>query len=431
MRMVGTPKKARFEGVFLHAHRPSMVISAAAVLWGVPVSLHAQSVGDVLAGPDSTPSLLASDDEKKDDVLDVDLQYSWSERKASLKDRTGLDFGFDYNALGFVASDSLGEDTAGGGAFRFFGAWELVGRGSENNGSLVFKFENRHRYGNVAVTDFGSELGYAGLVSSVFSDQGWRTTHLYWEQNFADGRGVVYAGWLDVTDYVDVYALASPWQGFSNLAFQTGSGTIGGLPDGALGAAAGYFLNDNIYVAAGVADANADPTDPLAGWDTLFGQGETFKTFELGWTTGQKARFVNNAHVTVWQIDEREEAGTPEGQGVAFSFSQLVGQHWFPFLRGGWSDGGGSLYEAAASVGFGYTKDPSRSILGVGVNWSRPNEETFGVDLDEQVTIEAFQKWQLTEGIELTPSIQLIQNPALNPEEATLALFGLRLRAAF
>ncbi|WP_163886822.1 carbohydrate porin [Aliiruegeria sabulilitoris] len=423
--------KARLDGVFVQVHRSSIAISAAAVLLVVPVSLHAQSAGDVLSGPDSTPSLLASDDQEKDDVLDVDLQNAWSERKASIKDRTGLDFGFDYNALGFVASESLGEDTAGSGAFRLFGSWELAGRGSENNGSLVFKFENRHRYGNVAVTDFGPELGYAGLVSSVFSDQGWRTTHLYWEQNFAEGRGVAYVGWLDVTDYVDVYALASPWQGFSNLAFQTGSGTIGGLPDGALGAAAGYFLNDNIYVAAGVADANADAADPHAGWDTLFNQGETFKSFEIGWTTGQKARFVNNAHLTFWQIDEREEAGTPEGHGVAFSVSQIVGEHWFPFLRGGWSDGGGSLYETALSTGFGYSQDPSRSILGAGINWSRPNEETFGAVLDDQITVEVFQKWQLTEGFELTPSIQIIQNPAFNPDEDMIALFGLRFRAAF
>ncbi len=414
-----------------YATRAKIGLWASVLFFGLPVSLHAQSAKEVLSGPDSTPSLLASDGQDKNDVLDTDLQKTWSDRKAAIKEKTGLDFGFDYNALGYAASDSLGEDSAGSGAFRLFGSWELAGRGSANNGSLVFKFEHRHKFGDVPVTGFGAELGYAGLVSSVFSDQGWRTTHLYWEQNFAQGRGVAYVGWLDVTDYVDVYALASPWSGFSNLAFQTGSGTIGGLPDGSLGAAAGYFLNDNVYVAAGIADANADAADPLAGWDTLFGDGETFKSVEIGWTTGQEARFVNNAHLTFWQIDEREEAGTPEGHGVAFSVSKIVEDHWFPFLRGGWSDGGGSLYEAALSAGFGYTQDPSRNILGVGVNWSRPNEDTFGSGLDDQITVEVFQKWQLTESIELTPSIQIIHNPAFNPSEDTIALLGLRARIAF
>jgi porin len=235
------------------------------------------------------------------------------------------------------------------------------------------------------------------------------------EQLFAEGRGAVYLGLLDTTDYTDAYALASPWQGFANLAFQTGSGTIGGLPDAALGVAAGYFLNDNFYVGAGIVDANADATDPFS--DSLFDQGETFKSFEFGWTTGSAARFFNNYHLTFWQIDERKEEGTPEGHGVAFSISHVVDEHWLPFLRGGWAHGGDALYEASISAGFGYSQDISSSLFGFGVNWSRPSEDTFGAKLDEQITVEAFQKWQLTEGIELTPSIQYIRNPALNPEE--------------
>ena len=414
----------------LAATRGIMVTGAIFALV-VPSSLHAQSASDVLAGPGSTPALLAADDQERDPVLDVNLQKSWSERKASLKDRTGLDFGLDYISLGYVASESLGEDTAAGGVFRLYGEWELTGRGTENTGTLVFKVENRHRYGAVSAQEFSAELGYVGLVASTYSDQGWRSTHLYWNQNFAEGRGAVYVGWLDITDYVDVYALASPWQGFANLAFQTGSGTMGGLPDSALGAAVGYFLNENFYIGGGIVDANADATDPIAGWDNMFNQGETFKSLEVGWTTGSSARFFNNAHLTYWQIDEREEAETSGGHGVAFSISQVVGEHWLPFLRGGWADAGDSEYEAAVSAGFGYSQDPSRSLLGVGVNWSRPNEDTFGEKLEEQITVEVFQKWQITEGIELTPSIQYIHNPALNPETDSIALFGLRFRAAF
>ena len=391
----------------------------------------AQSAGDVLSGPNSTPETLEADAEEKDDVLDIDRQDGFDAWKSGLKERTGLDFGFDYNALGFLATDSLGKDRSGSGSFRIFGTWELLNRGSPNSGSLVFKFENRHRYGSVAPTDFGGELGYVGLPSSVFSDQGNRVTHLYWEQNFADGLGVSYIGWLDVTDYTDVYALASPWTGFENLAFQTGSGSIGGLPDGALGAMVGGFLSDNYYAAASFADANADPTDPLEGFDTLFDDGETFKTFEFGWTSGGERLFVDNAHVTFWQIDERGDAGTPDGHGVSFSYTRGIDDTWLPFLRGGWAEDGGSLYEASLSAGFGYTQEPGRNLLGVGLNWSRPNDGTFGSGLDDQYTLEAFQRWQITQGVAITPSVQIIHNPAFNPDDDTIALFGLRIRAAF
>lgn len=392
----------------------------------------ADSASQLLSGPGATPDLLARDNSEKDDLLDVNVQERWKSWKEGMKDRSGLDFGLDYNLLGYKATDSLsGRDNATSGVFRLFGTWTPPGLDGANGGSLVFKFENRHAYGDIPPTDLGGEIGYAGLVSSVFSDQHWRTTHLYWQQDFAQGKGTAYAGWLDVTDYLDVYALASPWSGFANLAFQTGSGTIGGLPDGALGAMVGGFLNDNFYAAASIVDANGDATDPLGGFDTLFGEGETFKTLELGWTSDASALFVNNAHVALWQIDARPAAGTNAGHGVAFSFTHVVDDHWLPFIRGGWSEGGGALYEAAVSAGFGYSRDPSRSVLGVGLNWSRPSEDTFGQSLDDQFTLEVFQKLQLTEGFELTPSIQTINNPALYPDKDTIVMLGMRLRVAF
>ncbi|WP_204114502.1 carbohydrate porin [Shimia biformata] len=392
----------------------------------------AESASQSLSGPGATQSVLASDSEDKNDLLGVNGQETWQDRKTRIKDTYGLDFGLDYNALGYKASNSLtGQDNAASGAFRLFGTWSLVDPDGPNTGSLVFKFENRHAYGAIPPTDLGGELGYAGLISSVFSDQGWRATHLYWQQDFADGNATVYAGWLDVTDYLDVYALASPWSGFSNLAFQTGSGTIGGLPDGALGVMVGGFLSDNFYAAASVVDANGDATDPLGGFDTLFGEGETFKTVEFGWTSGADALFLNNAHISLWQIDARSQAGSSEGHGIAFSYTQAVNNRWLPFVRGGWSEGGGSLYEAALSAGFGYSEDPSRSMLGVGVNWSRPNRDTFGTALGDQTTIEIFKQVQLTEGVEITPSIQIIKNPALFPAEDVITLLGLRFRAAF
>ncbi|SDE62209.1 porin [Ruegeria marina] len=397
----------------------------------LPSTVLAQQVSSLLSGPDSTPNLLSSDAQEKDDLLNVDAQQGFDDWKAGIKERFGLDFGIDYNVLGYTASSSLGERKSASGAFRLFGTWDLVNREGPNTGSLIFKFENRHAFTTVPPTGFGGELGYAGLNSSVFSDQGWRATHLYWQQEFAQGRGVAYIGWLDVTDFVDVYALASPWTGFSNIAFQTGSGTIGGLPDGALGAMAGGFLTDNIYASAGIADANADPTDPISGFDTLFDQGETFKSLEIGWTSGAEALFVNNAHLTFWQIDARQQAGTPGGHGIAFSYTHVLGDAWLPFIRGGWADDGGSLYEAAVSAGFGYTRQPGRNLLGVGLNWSRPNDTTFGPNLRDQYTLEVFQQWQLTEGLELTPSVQIIKNPALNPNKDTVALFGLRFRASF
>jgi hypothetical protein len=69
-----------------------------------------------------------------------------------------------------AASDSLGEDNAAGGVFRAYGQWTLVGKDSENTGTLTYKVENRHRLEtDIAPRGLGSEIGYAGLTAVTFS----------------------------------------------------------------------------------------------------------------------------------------------------------------------------------------------------------------------------------------------------------------------
>jgi porin len=401
-----------------------MISAAAAPL------VHAQDAASELAGPDAVTSQLAADEKDKPELLGVDLQNGFDAWKAGVKERTGLGFGIDYLSLGLAATDSLGDSTAASGVFRIYGTWELFNRGKKNDGSLVFKVEHRHAYTDVAPAAFAGELGYAGLTSVGYSDQGLRATHLFWRQRFGDGRGVSYIGFLDTTDYADVYTLASPWTGFANIAFQNGSGAMGGIPDGALGAMVGGFLTNNLYLVGGIADANGDPTDLGDGFDSMLNDFETFKTLELGWVSKQEEVFLNNAHVTLWQIDERNRAGTPDGWGISASITKSTDNCFMPFLRGGWADDGGSFYEASVSAGFGYTPNPGQSMLGVGLNWNRPNRSTFGANLDDQYSLELFQQLQLTEGIELTPSVQVIKNPALDPTDDWSVFFGLRLRAA-
>ena len=147
-----------------------LCIAAATVLLIVTTvvpRLHAQDAASELVAPDAVTSQLATDEKDKPDLLGIDAQAGFDEWKVGVKERTGLDFGIDYNSLGFAAIDSPGKSTAAGGVFRVFGSWELYNRGETNTGSIVFKVENRHTYSDVAPSAFGGELGYAGLTSSV------------------------------------------------------------------------------------------------------------------------------------------------------------------------------------------------------------------------------------------------------------------------
>jgi len=81
--------------------------------------------------------------------------------------------------------------------------------------------------------------------------------------------------------------------------------------------------------------------------------------------------------------------------------------------------------EKSVSVGLGYQKIAGRDLLGVGLNWGEPNKDTLGPGLKDQITLEIFYRFQLAEQFALTPDIQYIQDPALNPNEDSLWIFGL------
>jgi porin len=380
-------------------------------------------------GPSSVDGSLREDDEVRKpwfrlERVDRALQ-PWFGWKGDLNKNYGLSFGLDYSALGQKPSDSLGKDNAAGGIFRFFGNWTVIGRESGNTGSFVFKVEHRHRLGtDIAPQNLGFEAGYLGITGTAFTDYGWGLTNLFWKQRLNQGRISFVAGAADVTDYLDVYGLINPWTSFQNLSFLTNP-TIP-APNQGLGAAVGAMATDNFYVVGGLADTNGDPTEPGLWFDTFFNDNEYFYHFEVGWTTSQDRIYFDNFHLTGWYADERKKAGVESGKGLAFSVAWFVNDTWMPFLRAGYSDGGGALLEATASVGVGYYFKESKDLFGLGLNWGRPPQN----ELDDQYTAEIFYRLQLTQNLAITPDVQLIIDPALNPQESSIWVFGIRARLA-
>jgi porin len=378
-------------------------------------------------GPDSVETRLEKDAEVEG-LFHTRLREPYRDFKKRLAEKTGLSFGLDYSTVFLAASESLGDRDAAGGMVRFFGSWEFLGRGSDHTGALVWKVEHRHRYTDVPPGGFGFNLGSVGLIEPPFNNDEERLTHLYWRQRLDNGRFVVIAGLLDVTDYVDVFALGSPWLHFMNFAFSTGTTTIGLPNDGGLGIAAGAMITDQLYVVTSLSDANADPTDPFQ--DTFFSEHEYFKSLEIGWTTSQDRIYLDNAHVTLWHKDDQGDANVPDGWGIALSFSHYFRDRWMPFLRGGFAEDGGTLTKWSISTGFAYQAVPNRDLLGVGFNWGNPNGNTFGPNLDSQYVLEAFYRFQLTDELAITPDLQLLIDPALTPDADVVWVFGLRGRLA-
>lgn len=121
----------------------------------------------------------------------------------------------------------------------------------------------------------------------------------------------------------------------------------------------------------------------------------------------------------------------PTGCGLAFSFSCLFAEKWEPFVRAGYADDGGALWEKSVSAGLGYYTRKSSDLIGIGLNWSRPSSDTLGPGLDDQYTAEVFYRFHLLKMVAITPDLQLLFDSALNPDKDLIAIFGIRGRISF
>ena len=402
------------------------------VLWVLlfsPGVLLAQNFG----GPDAVENTIEEDAKITGATIKKRATQPWFDWKAKMQQDHGFSIGVDYTALSLTSSKkgASGDDNAASGMVRVFGSWDLVGRGTKNTGALVYKIEHRHSYTDLSPQGFGFDQGYIGLIEPPFSDQGTRWTNLYWRQRLNEGRATITAGLLDATDYLNVYALASPWTGFMNFAFSTGSASMFIPNDAAFGVAGGAMLTDNLFLIGGIVNAWTDSTDPFETVGDFFSENEYFSSIELGWTRSQGRIYQDNMHLTLWHVDESIPAETPGGWGMAFNYSRsLDEERWMPFIRGGYADEGGTLLQKSLSLGLGYNAFGGRDQLGVAINWGEPNEDSFGPDLENQFVFETYYRWQLTEQFAITPDIQYLKDPALNPEYDSLWVFGLRARLA-
>ncbi|WP_068473723.1 carbohydrate porin [Saccharicrinis aurantiacus] len=379
-------------------------------------------------GPDNVERTLEEDQKPKQPFFELGWMQAYFGLKTELHKKTGINYGLDYSAAYFGTNHSIGNNAAGSGMVRLYGSWDLIGKGKNNTGAFIFKLEHRHKYTNTSLKNFGFQSGYVGMVLPPFSDDGFRMTNFYWRQRFANGKISMAVGLLDATDYIDVYGLASPWMHFTNFQFSTGSQTMFVPNDVNLGIALAAYLTENIYLIAGINDTNSDPTKPFKSFETFFSENQYFKSIELGWVNGRDRHYFDNIHVMYWHSDGSNFQASPDGWGLNFSGTWFVNDKLMPFLRGGYAEDGGSILQKSITTGLGHYFADGGHLLAGAIGWGEVNESTWGTGLDNQISMEAFFRFQISTKFALTPDVQFIINPALNSEEDTMFLGGIRAR---
>ena len=389
------------------------------------IGVHTADSG--FSGPASTQSQLEEDDILRDPVFRFpaadEFFGPWHARKQRIGQDHGLAFGVDYNMLSQGLSDSLGDEDGGTvGVLRGYGVWTLFESGEIDYGRLTFKVDHRHKvFSDVAPASLAGEAGYVGVTGTLFSDIGLVLVDFNWQQTFNDGRSGLIVGRFDPNDYMGVLGYANPWTAFSNLATLLNPSVA--FPDAMLGFGGGHRLSDQWYVKGSINDANGVVTETKA----FSGGAEFFKWGEIGWTPSPDQQYLTNIHMVAWHVDEREKAGIDSAHGIMLGANRTTAdQRWMGFLRAGWSKGSAPIYNETYTAGFIRKFRRNSDLLGLAVNWGDPPS----AELASQVTGEFFYRLQFSQALAITPSVQLLKDPALNPEEDTVWVWGIRFRLA-
>ena len=100
-------------------------------------------------------------------------------------------------------------------------------------------------------------------------------------------------------------------------------------------------------------------------------------------------------------------------------------------MRFGSSDGGaGVAAEDALSGGFQYTVRSDQK-WSFGAGWAKPSSETHGDDVNDEYVIETSYNIQVARNFALLPDVQLVIDPANNPDQDRVWVGSLRAIVTF
>ena len=337
--------------------------------------------------------------------------FDW---KTDLTEKHGFSFSVDYSAVYLGASESPGPRPGVGRHDPLLRAWDLVGRGTKDTGAFIWKVEHRHAYTDVAPGSFGFELGTSGS-----SNRRSRTRDPAHQPLLAAALGRRRFTLLGASSTPPTTSTSTPWPAHGPVSSTSPSpperrpSPCRTTPPSVLRPAP--CSPTILFLIGGLSDLNSDPTDP---WQTVDSFSPTTSTSSIRdrLDASQDRIYLDNVHLTLWHADEREEAAQPSGWGANIP-GPLHQREMAALCPGGL---GRRRRQSDAEVGerrLRLPAQPRKNLLGFGLNWGQPNEDTWGPDLDNQYTAEVFYRWQISKALAITPDLEYLRNPALNPEE--------------
>jgi porin len=396
---------------------------------------------DGFGGPKTIGAQLERDNIAREYRFPVRVFANWFDHKKRINDEYGVQYNLNYETVAAWAgekSSPQSEDFAASGIATALISWTAVGRETGNVGRLNMKFQSRDKFTSVAPMFLGFEGGYNSLVATGFRDWGPRFSEFNWSQSLLNNRVHFVAGKVDTANYFTFHGLLVPWTDFLGFGFSV-NGTVN-WPDAGVGVIASVRPTERIYISVAASDAQGDRYEDgeiLCCGDNFF-DGRLFTAVEVGYAPSFADRYFKKISITYWHTDEYEISDavppnaapiSPEAEGFAITGHWTINDWITPFVTYGKGDGVGvnTFYRESFSIGTGF-KFRNFDVLGVGYNHSRV---LGSVGLPSQDVVEIYYRFMLTEHLEISPDIQFVKNPTLDPNLDSNTYFQLRLRLTF
>lgn len=364
------------------------------------------------------------------------LHEAWKPLDKQLQEDLGLDLGLNYTSLYLNANrtlslaqkieedDRAAQNEAASGDLDFLGRLRVNAPGARWPAAIAFATEWRHPFTLVPPGRLGDEIGSIWGTADGFNKYSYSLTELYWEQG-SRGDGLMYrVGRMKPSNIWNRGRFVSSNHSFLNTTLSNTPAMA--MPAAGFGAAAAVALPEDGYLIAGVHDAN--------GSNYQIGnleRGEFFYALSLGLKRGRSKNGTGQYYVTVWHRDRLKLEDVPSGQGVAFHVEQEVDPDgkFVPFARYSYGYGAGLRIRQSLAVGLGLEKQFMRESdrFGLAFSWAEPA----AVSKRDQYGLEAFYRLALTPDTQMTPDLQIIFNPADNPQASSVVLGGVRMRTLF
>jgi porin len=357
----------------------------------------------------------------------------WLDFKQQLLQNYELMIGGSEGILGQDYSSSLTNDhNSVGQKFTLNLGQQLLWQGTPQALWIEAVIEDRGPVGTeFAPLQAGLRTGSSTATAPTYGDFALGVTQLYLRQSLFDNHFQYTFGKLFAPNYVNLYPFFDDNRQYLNQIFTT-SVTIP-VPLRGFGAVAAVFpTNFGLYAKGGVYTVYSEDTGFTA--DSFFNKPQYFRHLELGWsgTAANGAPIqargpmdANNFSVTLWSKDA-EQNGPPAAHGVAFNANYLIRDNVMIFGRGGWSEG----WQLDRNLNFGVGWRPNQEysdLFGIGGGWAQPANAA----LRDQYIFEAFYRFQITPQFAVTPDLQYILHPSLNPGTASLWVASVRARVTF